>query len=772
MQKRGTHPEAEGRICSNFHAVLHLHAMSCHWHRWRLLLRALVAAGIVSTLVACGGGGGASVDPPARSASSQVSELTISPASIAFGSVKTGTTSTQTITLDNAGAGSVTVSQANVTGNGFSVSGLSLPLTLAAGQSSSFSAAFSSTATGSVSGSISVVSGASNSPVTVPLSATGVTTQAAVTPASVNFGNVEVGARSTATLTMSNAGTSPVTVSQVSATGNGFSVNGPSLPVTLTGGQAARFAVAFSPVTAAAATGGISIVSDASSSPVTIPLSGTGATMQVALSPSSLNFGSVTVGASSAQGVILSNAGTAPVTVSQATVTGAGFSLSGLPLPLSLAAGQSVTLQVNFTPTTAGNAAGSISIVSSAANSPTVLPLAGAGGTFQLTATPTSISFGNVKVGASGTQTVTLTNTGNSPVTVSQASASGTGFSLSSLTLPVTLTAGQSTSFSANFSPTAAANETGSISIVSNAANSPLSIPLSGSGVTLEIAVSPTSLNFGAVNVGGSSAQTVALSNTGTLPVTVSQATALGTGFSMSGLALPMTLAAGQSLNFSATFSPKAAGSVSGSISVVSNASNSPLTLSLLGAGSTQVLSVSPSSLSFGNITIGSNSILPVVVTNAGSASVIISQATATGAGFSVTGPSLPLTLAAGQNTSFTITFDPISGGSITGNLSVVSNATNSPTATSLSATGLNKHSVALTWTASTSPSITGYNVYCGTVSGGPYAKLNPSLVTSTAYTDTTVQAGLTYYYVTTAVDSQGVESADSNQATAVVPFP
>jgi hypothetical protein len=86
--------------------------------------------------------------------------------------------------------------------------------------------------------------------------------------------------------------------------------------------------------------------------------------------------------------------------------------------------------------------------------------------------------------------------------------------------------------------------------------------------------------------------------------------------------------------------------------------------------------------------------------------------------------------------------------------------------------TGLVAHSVALSWTASTSSTVTGYNVYRGAVSGGPYTKLTASPVTAVAYTDFAVQAGQTYYYVTTAVDGSGNESAYSNQAQAVVPSP
>jgi fibronectin type 3 domain-containing protein len=81
-------------------------------------------------------------------------------------------------------------------------------------------------------------------------------------------------------------------------------------------------------------------------------------------------------------------------------------------------------------------------------------------------------------------------------------------------------------------------------------------------------------------------------------------------------------------------------------------------------------------------------------------------------------------------------------------------------------------HSVSLSWTASTSPNISGYNVYRGTTAGGAYTKVNSAPIGATTYADGSVSGGKTYYYVTTAVDGSGGESGYSNQATAVVPTP
>ena len=94
-----------------------------------------------------------------------------------------------------------------------------------------------------------------------------------------------------------------------------------------------------------------------------------------------------------------------------------------------------------------------------------------------------------------------------------------------------------------------------------------------------------------------------------------------------------------------------------------------------------------------------------------------------------------------------------------------------SPVAFSIAVSQPVQHTVTLTWQAG-SPNTAGYNVYRGTVSGGPYARINMALQAATSYVDNTVQAGNTYFYAVTSVDSNGMESAFSNQVTAVIPTP
>jgi hypothetical protein len=82
-------------------------------------------------------------------------------------------------------------------------------------------------------------------------------------------------------------------------------------------------------------------------------------------------------------------------------------------------------------------------------------------------------------------------------------------------------------------------------------------------------------------------------------------------------------------------------------------------------------------------------------------------------------------------------------------------------------------HSVVLSWTASITSNISGYNIYRSATSGGTYTKLNTALVVPTSYTDSSVQAGHTYFYVATAVDTSGNESIQSSPPQqAVVPTP
>jgi Abnormal spindle-like microcephaly-assoc'd, ASPM-SPD-2-Hydin len=206
---------------------------------------------------------------------------------------------------------------------------------------------------------------------------------------------------------------------------------------------------------------------------------------QLSVSVSTVNFGSVAVGSSTTQSITLTSSGTAALNLSQASISGSGFTMSGITTPATLSAGQTATLTVKFAPAQAGNATGNISLASDAANSPAVISLSGTGttATLQLSVTPTTLNFGNVAVGATGTQTATLTNTGSSSVNIAQINVSGGGFATTGTAPPSTLTAGQTATLSIAFSPASVSSFTGTLSVNSNAINSPATISLTGAGI-------------------------------------------------------------------------------------------------------------------------------------------------------------------------------------------------------------------------------------------------------------------------------------------------
>jgi hypothetical protein len=185
-------------------------------------------------------------------------------------------------------------------------------------------------------------------------------------------------------------------------------------------------------------------------------------------------------------------------------------------------------------------------------------------------------------------------------------------------------------------------------------------------------------------------------------------------------------------------------------------------------------LATDPSKLSFGSVATGSANTLSATLENSSGSNVTIFNVSISGPGFNASGVSTGTILNPWQAATLNVTFAPAASGTVTGSVIITSDAFNSPTSISLSGSGVQpgSHSVTLDWSPSTSPTVVGYNVYRGTASGGPYAKLNSSLNTMTSYVDGTVHAGITYYYVVSSVDSSNVESAFSQQESASVPTP
>ncbi|MFZ0760989.1 MAG: choice-of-anchor D domain-containing protein [Candidatus Sulfotelmatobacter sp.] len=397
-----------------------------------------------------------------------------------------------------------------------------------------------------------------------------------------------------------------------------------------------------------------------------------------------------------------------------------------------------------------------------------MVPVSARAATAQLACTPTSLRFGTIVVGQTQTMLVTLTNKESTSVTISGVGASDSEFTPAPLTLPLVLAAGQSVDLSVSFTPTATGWMGGTINVSSNATNATLAVAVAGTGVnSVAVTASPSTVSFGQVAVGTSATLPVVITNDRSWNVTVSALHTKTSEFSISEVSLPLTLDAGQSLTLNVTFAPKSAAEVGDSLFV----SGPMLAIPLTGTGTiTGQLIIAPAPLSFGDVAVGTTQTEPITMSATG-ASVTVSSASGSSSQFVLGGASFPLTIPAGQSVGLNVAFTPQSSGTISGALSFASNASNSQAVESLTGIGtLTQYSVNLSWSASTS-AVAGYNVYRSTSASGAYSKINPTLDANTAYTDSTVASGQTYYYAATSVTSAGDESGLSTPPVqAIVP--
>ena len=593
-----------------------------------------------------------------------------------------------------------------------------------------------------------------------------------VSPGAITFGAVPVGQTAVSSVTLLNEGSASIDISQLNVAGHSFFLKSQvSLPVTVGVGSTYSFAIGFKPGSESSYSGQFTVMSAAGTQIAQGPISGSGisgsgssSTPGLTVSPANLAFGNVTLNTASTLPVTLTSTGTAPVTINSGTLSGTGFTMSGATFPVTLNPTQSVTLNVQFDPATAGAATGQVTIQSnSSTNGTAVVQLSGTGTTVsspqsaspQLTIDPTSLAFGDVTVNAASTRPVTLTSTGTAPVTINSATPSGGGFTVSGATLPATLNPNQSLTLSVQFDPTAAGAATGQLTIQSNSAtNSTAVVNLSGTGTAVsspqslspQLTISATSLTFGDVTVNTASAQPVTLTSTGTAPVTINSATLSGAGFTVSGATLPATLNPNQSLTLNVQFDPTAAGAATGQLTIQSNsATNSTAVVNLSGTGtavSSPQLTVSAASLTFGDVTVNTASTQPVTLTSTGTAPVTINSATLTGAGFTLSGATFPVTLNPTQSLTLNVQFDPTAAGAATGQLTIQSNsATNSTAVVNLSGTGTAVSSPQLTVSAA---SLTFGDVTLNTASTQPVTLTSTGTAPVTINSATLSGAGFT----------------------------
>lgn len=403
-----------------------------------------------------------------------------STSSISFGPTAVNTISApRPITITNSGWRTLTITQASSSLTEFSVSGHTLPLVLPPGNNFTFQVTFHPDAVRTFSGSLTFSGSVDNGGgrfLSILVAGTGTSANKIAPAITKQPTSITVASGQKATFIAGASGTQPLIYqwqrNNVNITG--ATTSSYTTPILTSADNGATFRIIVSNTVGSATSAAVRLTV------TTAPAPG------IRVSTSVLNFGSTLVGASASQALGITNTGAAPLHISKITAAGVAFVLTPVSLPATVAIGQQFSLTITFHPTAAGPASGSISIMSDASGTPTIVNLAGTGTTptSSLSVTPPKLSFGDIETGTtSASQSVTIANSGGSSVTISKISASGSGFSIvSGGGTPVTLSPAQSIIVLAAFTPASNGSATGSISITSDATTPSSSVTLTGAG--------------------------------------------------------------------------------------------------------------------------------------------------------------------------------------------------------------------------------------------------------------------------------------------------
>ena len=422
--------------------------------------------------------------------------VTFLPASLTFANQTVGTSSpASVVTLSNNGTAALSITSISIAGANTSDYSQTnnCASSIAVGASCSISATFTPTGSGVRTASISVADSATGSPQIVPLTGTGVAPVVSLSPLSIAFASQGVGTASPAgVITLSNTATAALTLNSVSIAGanqSDFSqVN--TCGSSLSQGTSCTICVTFSPTAAGTRQATVSIGDNATGSPQTAALTGTGTAPFVSFSTGTIVFAST---ADSRHYQSPAGGRDSPVqhlecdilSISSITITGANagdFSESNT-CDQAVTAGGNCTISVLFAPTAVGTRTASISVADTATGSPQSVALTGTGSTGGAVAklSPTTITFSSQNVmTTSAAQTVTLTNTGSASLSLINIVASGD--------YSQTNNCGSSLAGSANctvqvtFSPSAAGTRAGYITFSDNDPSTMQTVTLTGTG--------------------------------------------------------------------------------------------------------------------------------------------------------------------------------------------------------------------------------------------------------------------------------------------------
>jgi hypothetical protein len=527
--------------------------------------------------------------------------VTLSPAAISFDPapgqtsasppVAVGTTSGLfQVEAGNSGGTAVSITSVSITPP-FAIASNSCGTTsLAADTDCQMQLTFMPTQEGAATGTLTLVDGAGTQ--IVQLSGFGYSPPTdSLYPLSLAFPPTAVGESSTA-LTVSLTNTGDLALTSISANVSAGFQTSNTCGTQLAGHSACTISVVFVPAQLGSQTGVLTIADALRTQ--TVAVTGTGvqpATMSA--NPASLAFASQNVGVVSApQTLTITNTGGVAATNVGFQITGANassFATGATTCTATLVAGGSCTVQVIFTPVTAGESVAGLTISSSTLGAkPVTVPLSGAGNAAAgLNVNPAQLSFAATAVGtSSAAQTVTISNSSSLAATQLAVTVS-TGFALTQNTCAASLPAGAACTVGVVFAPAATGAATGTLNVASAAIANQANVTLSATGaLAAAVQVTPATINFPVTGAGlTSSATMVTVTNAGVADALTDLTLAAPAGFLLVNNTCAASLGPGMSCTAGVKFAPTAAGAQAGNLTVSSTALPAAAQVALSGMG-------------------------------------------------------------------------------------------------------------------------------------------------------------------------------------------
>jgi hypothetical protein len=687
---------------------------------------------------------------------------TFSAVSLTFPQQQTGAASApQTITITNTDATQNLVVNTPVVSTGFLISlDTCTSAAILPGGTCAIQVEFDPTTSGSFTGTLAITGNGSLMPATITLSGTAGAT--ATLTSNVTFGGTVVGVTSPAQYaTLTNQSSFPFSITSATLSGaaaGDFAVqaSGTTCGTSLAASSSCNYAIYFTPTQPGNRNATLTVTSAAAASPQTVGILGVGLAPSVTLSQgatqnvTSVAFGSTPLNeASTAIVLTLTNNGTAALNMSSITFTGGGateFSQTNT-CGTQVLPSNSCSINVVFTPSALNGQGASMVIADNATPATQTVAVYGTGvqpAAPSFNPTPAvGLAFPSEPVSSTtAAQTITVTNNDPAyPITLGTPVMAGDfAVQASGTTCGTTLAKSANCVIAVVFTPTATGSRTGTLTLTSNALTTAAVFPLTGTGTTPTVGLSPATITFGnqAENT-TSTAQTVTLTNNGNGALSLTSVLLGGSNpadYAQTNTCGSTVAASGGVCTVSVTFTPTGLGLRSASLIFTDNATGSPQSVAISGTGiaGSGTMTLTPSTLAFGNVALTTTSVAQsVAITNSSTTQTLtVNGVVVTGStDFSVqstTCSAMPFTLAIGGSCTVNVIYTPTVTTAETGTLTVSGSSTNSPQSVTLTGTGINA-----TGALSLSPS----SIPFGTVTEGSSATPQAITITNTSTTQT-----------------------------------